>query len=154
MFTREEQKQINKQFWDAFRIHMKKHLSSNGRKMNWINYPTDVEILFVRMEVNSNSAKLCFDSQSRDSSIRDIIWEQLEELKNVIELNVGTDAIWTRNLSNQALQQFDRIYWEIQHVNYYKRDDHPIIFNFLETKLLGFDLFYQEFKDILITLTE
>jgi hypothetical protein len=84
--------------------------------------------------------------------VRQILWEQLHELKIVLESEMGTEGVWIENASTSVVPVFNRIIWERSDLNFYKPEDHPEILNFLADRLIHFDAFYQEFKDILINL--
>jgi hypothetical protein len=42
MFSKEELKQYKIDFWTAFKKRMQDKRSSNGRKINWLNYPSEI----------------------------------------------------------------------------------------------------------------
>jgi hypothetical protein len=44
--------------------------------------------------------------------------------------------------------------WDQQGLNFYNEKDKDQIFEFLKNRLIEFDEFYQEFKEILISLTD
>lgn len=154
MLTREEKKLRNHLFWDEFRKYMSKEKSVNGRRMNWLNYPTDVKNVYVRLIVDSDSAKVCFDIQPKDDGIRAIIWEQMTELKKVLSDSMKQDAEWFENFHDKDGRLISRIVWTKENVNFYNEDDKEAIFEFLKNRLKEFDEFYQEFKEILISLTK
>ena len=132
---------------------MNKHRSVNGRVMNWINYPSDVKYIYIRMEVDQSGARLCFDIQPKDDEIRSILWEQMTELKKVMRDKMGVDADWMEQSHYWNGRLISRIKWENTDLDYFKDEDIPIINEFLKDKLIRFDSFYQEFKEILINLT-
>lgn len=153
MLTKEEKKQKNSEFWEKFRKEIKDQRSVNGRQMNWINYPTDVKDVYVRMEVDNTGARLCFDIQPKDEGIRSIIWEQMTELKKVMNERMGIEAEWIEKSHYWNERLISRIKWEDDTLDFYNEDDQPKIIAFLKDKLTRFDIFYQEFKDIIINLT-
>ena len=154
MLKKEERKQINEQFWAAFRAQMKPYRSSNGRRINWIKYPSDIPHIYVRMEVDAMSARLCYDVQFKDPEIRSIVWEQLLELRVVLEQHMQHPTLWQQNMLLSDGRTIDRISWDMPQVNYFLKDNQPIILTFLQNRLLEFDRFYQEFKDVIILLVK
>lgn len=154
MLSKQELKDKNIQFWTDFKSYMSKHKSTTGRRINWINYPTEIKFIFLRLEVDKFGARICFDIQAKDSSVREIIWEQMEELKKVMESSMGEDGTWNFNYSTTKISSFSRIKWELDTVNYFRESDEEPIFKFFEEKLIAFDEFYQDFKDILILLVK
>lgn len=154
MLSKEERKELNSQFWESFRKEMRNRKSSNGRGINWINYPSDVKDVYVRLQVEPNSARLCFDIQPKDDDIRSILWEQMTELKKVMENEVGEATAWNEFDHEHNGRKISRIFWEKTGLNFYNPNDHKEIKDFLQEKLVKFDIFYQEYKEILISLAE
>lgn len=152
MLTKEEKRNFNISFWNDFQKEMRKIRSSNGRRMNWVNYPSDTKFLYIRLEVDTKSAKLCFDIQPKDDAIRAIIYEQMTELKVVLESEMQFPTLWAEHFETSDGRVISRISWEINNVNLYQVEDHPTIIAFLKERLISFDVFYQEFKEILIAL--
>ncbi len=154
MLSKHELKERNTIFWSDFKSCMSKERSSNGRKMNWLNYPTDIKYIFLRLEADKFGARICFDIQAKDEGVRSIIWEQMEELKKVMTDSMGESGDWIFNYSTPEITSFSRIKWEITDVNFFVDADQIKIFQFFKEKLIAFDEFYQNFKDILILLAK
>lgn len=152
MLSKEELKEKNTFFWNEFRKTMNNETSVTGRQINWINYPTDVKDIYIRMNVDSNGASLCFDVQPKDDSVRQILWEQMTELKAVMQTEMGIEADWNEESHFWNDRLISRIKWENSDLNYYHEDDIPLIIEFLKDKLIRFDKFYQEYKDIIVNL--
>ncbi len=93
MYSKEELKQIRTDFWNQFKVRMQKVRSSNGRRMNWLSYPSEVKDIYIRVDADGKGARLTFDIQGKDAGVRQILWEQLYELKAVLEAEMGTDGI-------------------------------------------------------------
>lgn len=153
MFSKEESRQLNFKFWNGFSVYMSKIRSSNGRKINWLNYPSDAKSVFIRLEADSKGARLCLDIQHKDDEIRALIWEQMTELKMVLEDITSSSPIWKENFYSTNKQFISRIIWEDATLNFYIPEHKEMIYLFLKDKLIKFDLFYQEYKEILISLT-
>ena len=154
MLSKEERKQRNTEFWEGFRKEMRSTRSSNGKSINWINYPTDVKGVYLRLEADGNGVRMCFDIQPKDDGIRSILYEQMTELKRVMEDTVGEADCWNEFDRVFNGRNVSRIYWEDKSLNFYKNEDFEAIKSFFKVKLIAFDEFYQEFKDILINLAE
>ena len=109
--------------------------------------------VFFRVLIDrSRGARFCFDIQAKDPGVRAVIWEQMYELKAMLEAEMGTDGQWIENCSSPYVAQFNRIIWERTGLNFFRYEDQNEIFTFLEDRLIRFDAFYQDFKDILVNL--
>lgn len=154
MLSKEERKQRNEQFWNELKKEMRPVFSSNGKPINWINYPSDVKDVYVRLEADSKGARLCFDIQPKDDGIRAILWEQMGELRKIMESIVGEADGWEEYHHYIGDRAVSRIYWEKQGVNFYKEEDIEAFKSFFREKLIAFDEFYQEFKEIIVLLAQ
>lgn len=153
MFSKEELKELKIAFWNGFKEHMKKHKSSNGKRMNWLSYKTDIKFVFLRLDVTNKEASINFDIQHKYDDIRALVYEQMTELKVVLEDSISTKTIWNENIKYNNLT-ISRICWEKKDLNFYNVNDHNEIYEFFKKTLLEFDVFYQDYKDILIALTD
>jgi hypothetical protein len=50
MLEKEEFKKLNKGFWVGFQVHMSKTRNVNDKRINWINYRSDVKSIFIRLD--------------------------------------------------------------------------------------------------------
>lgn len=154
MLSKEARKERNEQFWSAFKEVMRKKVSSSGRRVNWVTYPTEVKNTYLRLMSDGKFTAVCYDIQFKDAGIQSIFWEQLGELKKVLEISMNYPTVWNDSYINNEGKSIGRIYWELENVNFYNDEDWPIIHEFFKNRLLEFDGFYQEFKEILISLVE
>lgn len=153
MLSKEERRQKNEKFWDDFKKIMRKHMSSTGRRINWLKYPTEAKEFYFRLEADSKVCAVHFDIQVRDQGVLDILWEQMGELKAVLIQEMGEEGDW--EVIGQDVNVFKaRISWSTTNYNYFKEEDVTKMYAFLEEKSIRFDRFYQEYKDILLTLID
>jgi hypothetical protein len=154
MLSKEARKERNVLFWTAFKEVMRKHVSSSGRRVNWIKYPTEVNHTYLRLISDGKQTAVCYDIQFKDEGVQAIFWEQLGELKKVLEASMKHTTNWNESFIASEGTHIARISWELENVNFFKDEDWPIIHYFFKDRLIEFDSFYQEFKDILISLVE
>lgn len=153
MYSKEQLREIRTQFWADFKEHMRQFHSSNGRRMNWLNYPSEIDFIFIRLHADNHGIAFSYDIQGKDAGVRSIVWEQLTELKVVLESEMGTEGIWLEDVSSETVSSYSSIRWEKNGLRFSDPKDKEAIFTFFQEHLIRFDSFYQEFKDILINLT-
>lgn len=154
MLSKIEQKEKNSVFWGDFKINMKPQMSSNGRRINWLNYPMEAKELYLRLHADSKSCALYFDVQCKDDGVREVVWEQLGELKAVLLSELQDEGDWIENYTMTDGRTISRIKWERTDLNYFKEEDIPEMYKFLKERITSFDRFYQEYKDILLLLLD
>jgi hypothetical protein len=154
MLSKEAQKEWNIRFWNGFKNEMKSFSSSNGKRINWLTYPTDVKNVYLRMVCGKDFVAVNFDIQFNDQGIRDIVWEQMEELKGLINTQMNYPSEWNRGIQTKEGLIIDQISWKLENTNYLHEDSWGNIYDFLKNRIISFDKFHQEFKDILINLVD
>ncbi len=152
MFSKEERKKINTAFWGAVKKELNKTPDAEGSFIQWLNYPIKIKDVFLRLHVDNKLAVASLDIQSADEGIRELIWEQLEELKKVMELNMKILPVWDKSVTNDAGLPIYQIRWILPNVSLYSKEDEQSIIHFFRTVLVDFDAFYAEFGDILKNL--
>ncbi len=154
MLPKEERKAWNEAFWAGFKAHMRACLSSSGKRVNWLNYPTQVKNTYLRLVCDGKQVAICYDIQFKDPGIQAIFWEQLTELKVVLQSNMSIPTFWEPQYVNNEGQTIGRIFWCLEGANLYNQQNWPQIYAFFKKHLREFDVFYQEFNEILITLVD
>ena len=153
MLSKEDRKAKNEAFWDGYKKLMRKHMSSTGRRINWLHYPTEAKDLYLRLEGNAKVCAVHFDLQARDQGVMDVLWEQMGELKSVLVAEMGEEGLWIEGLEINNVYTC-RISWSTDKYNYFNEQDVPQMYAFLEERCIRFDAFYQEYKDILLSLLD
>ena len=154
MLSKEARKERNEKFWSGFKEYMRGTLSSTGKRVNWLNYKTEVQDTYLRLICDGKSTAVCYDIQFKDTGIKAIFWEQLGELKKVLEASMQQETCWEENMTTKEGLSIGRISWSIENLNFYNDEDWDKIYAFYKNRLVEFDEFYQEFKDILIALVD
>jgi hypothetical protein len=147
MFSKNEKKQFNEEFWNAFGLYMKKYNQRLGR-VRWVNYRSNVKDVFFRLDISPKRAKFSIEIQHADEGIRALFYEQFLELKAVIERKVGKDLIWEDQSFNNFNQPACSISCELENVSVYKKEDWQKTFQFFEKKMVGLHKFWEEFQEI------
>jgi len=152
MFSKEELKNYNIQFWADFKQRMGQHRGASGKKVNWLQYRTNLQNVYVRLETINKECKFCFDIQFKDDAIREIVWEQMGELKKLLSTEMGSEGNWIEDYASQTVKSMCRIEWTLEKTNYLTATNREKIYDFFEEKLLGFDRFYDTYGEILYHL--
>jgi len=56
MYSKQQASQLRQEFWTAFGKYMQPVRSSDGEKVNWINYKTGAKHIFFRMHAAHGAA--------------------------------------------------------------------------------------------------
>jgi hypothetical protein len=100
---------------------------------------------------DASTTAVRYDIQFKDKEVRTLFWEQLNELKKLLNSTMNLETNWVEHLDSNGMV-ISRIYWESKDWSLYKVKDWKKMYRFMQERLLEFDLFYQEYKEILINL--
>ena len=152
MFSKEEKHAMNVEFWNGFKQYMNNQKSSALPRVNWLSYPTNLKHTYVRLHCDGGSSALYYDIQFKDKEIRALFWEQLLELKSLFNRQESHDSNWYEHFETKDGIHISRIEWSNDEWSLYCQKDWRKIYRFFKDRLIEFDLFYQEYKEILINL--
>ena len=106
MFSKKEASQLRKEFWMIFGQYMSPVLSSEGEKINWINYKTGVKGLQFKMNVVQDAASISIEITHPDVAEQKIIFEKLLHVK-LKKYSVRLLRPWKK----QKFFHHHQIYW-------------------------------------------
>jgi hypothetical protein len=138
MYTREESSLIRQEFWTAFGKYMSPIRSSEGMRVNWINYKTGVKDVYFRMETLGDSATIGISMEHKDAGIRELFFEQFLELKLMLDETLGEEWDWQRENS--------RIIKELPKTSVFNRDQWPELISFFKPRIIALDSFWENAK--------
>ena len=152
MFSKEERKAVNSAFWTRFKEKAGVNKSVTGKRINWVNYPTHLKQIYVRLHADTELARFSIDIQDKDEGVRMLIWEQFGELRKVLEKEMIIPGVWEEKSFNSLGQPISKISWTLEDVNMYTKEDQHKIYDFFILLLVRFDRFYSEYDEVLIGL--
>lgn len=153
MFSREEKKQLNTSFFKRFTHHMSSHRSVGGGGGRWEAYKTGVKGLYFRM-LTFPTVGLAIDLQFKDPDIRDLFFDQFEELGKLLENEWNEKPNFQRNFTYDSDVPIHRISIELPDAYFYDKKQWPTILAWYEEKLIGLDSFWETVGDIVKALAK
>ena len=129
MYSKSEKKKYILDFWNGFGLHMKKYNADFGR-VRWVNYRSNVKDIFFRLNVDNKAATFSIEMQHKDEGLRELFFEQFNELKIVLAYNIQEELIWEKKAFNQNNQAISGLFSDLNNVSIYNEKDLPSIFLF------------------------
>ena len=84
MFSKQEASKLRQEFWTAFGLYLSPLLSSEGERINWLNYKTGVRHVSFRMQADNRKASIAIELSHSDAVIREIYFEQFTAVRQII----------------------------------------------------------------------
>ena len=151
MFSKEEAKNLREAFWTGFGRITKPHLSAGGYRVNWMNYRTGVKGIKFHLWAEKRDCGFSIDIEHASLDIRELQWEQLTEVKTVLEAETGP-LIWDSLYTRENGKIISRVYQQMGGVSVYNKNDWPKIMPFLKEGIMGVDRFWVDFKELFVPL--
>jgi hypothetical protein len=146
MYSKHEAAVLKQEFWTTFGLYMNPVLSSDGEKINWVNYKTGEKYIRFKMHADSRSAFIGIVLIHRDSGVRELYFDQLLEVKNIMESIIPGPWQWLLHSQDENGQPISIVYDEIERVSIYKKEDWPMLISFFKPRIVALDEFWSMVK--------
>jgi len=145
VFSQSETSRIRQEFWTAFGKYMSPIASSEGLKVNWVNYRTGVKNVYFRMETLADRGMISISIEHSDAGIRDLFFGQFIELKEMLHAALDEEWEWRREVILDG-RTVSRIYKELPAVQVTNKDDWPELISFFKPRMIALDAFWENAK--------
>lgn len=117
--------------------------SSEGMRINWINYHTRVPDVFFRMDAGAKEGSIAITLEHRDAGIRDLYFEQFLELRDLLHATLGEEWVWERNIILADGREISRIVKTLSGVSIFNKDQWPDLISFFKPRIIALDSFWE-----------
>ena len=146
MFSKKEASQLRKKFWMIFGQYMSPILSSEGEKINWINYKTGVKGLQFKMNVVQDTAFISIEINHPDIAEQKIIFEKLLQLKHILNNSQNEKWNWLLHTPDENGKLVSKVYKERKGINIMRKEDWPALISFFKPRMMALDGFWNSVK--------
>lgn len=146
MYSKEEVKRLKEQFWTSFGQYMSAIPSADMEKVNWVNYKTGVKHLSFKMDATNKAAYVMIELTHPDDSMRELIYAQFVEYKNILHANIDEEWEWDEVYYDSAGKKTSRISVELAKVSVFKTEDWPTLISFFKPRIIALDEFWSTAK--------
>ena len=147
MYGKDEAKKLKKEFWTAFGMVMKPHLSAEGFKINWVNYKTGVKDIWFKTQADNKTVSISINLNHKDEGIRSLYWEQFEEFKLLFHSTMEEEWSWKKSIYDGFGIEYSTIGLSTNG-NIFDKNQWQDMFAFLKPRLIKLDEFWSDAKDV------
>jgi hypothetical protein len=140
MFTRSEASRIKHEFWTTFGRYMAPVLSSEGEKINWINYHTGVKDIYFRMEASSKSASIAISLEHKNPDIQRHYFARLLELQDLLHITLIEKWDWQLHIDIDG-RVLTRISKTLPNVSVMNKEHWADLISFFKPRIIALDHF-------------
>lgn len=148
MLSKEERRELNTRFWTRFNDMMSGVRSSEGRKVNWVNYDSGIKDVFIRMEADEEGCRLCIDIQHKDKEMRELYFETFRTYVNILKDALG-ELNWEKEHRLPSGFFGSRISAEMTGYSIHNEIDWNPMHRFMKQKCIRLDEIWGTLRDVL-----
>jgi len=140
MYSKEETQRLKREFWVAF---------AEKYPRKWILYDTKIKDFSFKFYVDNKKAQVLIDIEHRNDDIRNIYFEKMESLKNILEEEFIKDLVFEKDFTLENGKTISRIWVEKMQVSVSNRKYWDEIFDFFYEKMNALEMFYLEYDEFI-----
>jgi hypothetical protein len=122
------------------------HLSSEGLKINWLNYKTGEKHIHFKMHADKQTAYITIEITHPDPAIQQIYFEQFMQFKTMLHQMLGEQWSWKLHTAGEHGKQVSRIMKELHGKNVFNKENWPGLISFFKPRMITLDAFWNEVK--------
>lgn len=150
MYSKEEAKKIRLQFWEQFGKRCEIHPLLSERRKKWMLHRTKIPGVALRFEADRTNAKVILELSQRNEVKRLKAFEILQNYRVILEYGFPDGLIWEFfHEREDSGQEVARIYNVLPHVNMFRQNQWPDIFNFFIENMTQMEENFLQIRDIL-----
>lgn len=146
MYSKEEAKKLKQEFWTAYGQYMALTPSADGERVNWVNYKTGIKHLYFRMDATNKVVTIAVEMTHPDAGIRQLMYDQFLELKNVLHDTLEEEWIWDEVFYDEDGRKIARIWTYREKLSIFNKEHWPEIISFLKPRIVALDEFWSMAK--------
>lgn len=140
MYSKEEGKQLAKDFWIAF---------AEAYPRKWILHRTKVKDYAFKFYTDNKKIAVILELSMKDEEKRNIYYEKLESMKTILLEDYIPDAIFERSHINEHYNEVSRVYCLKENISFHNKNNWPEIFEYFHDRMSSFEYFFYENEDYL-----
>ncbi len=146
MYSHQQASQIQQGFWTTFGQYMKPVLSSEGEKINWINYKTGEKGIHFQMKANNKEASICIEITHEQQDVRQLYFNHFKQLKQILDTTLQEEWIWQLHALDEHEKLISKIETSFQNINIFSKEDWPAFISFFKPRIIALDAFWNNVK--------
>lgn len=141
MFSKEEAAALRKDFWVSYG-------KSFPRK--WLTYNTKIKDFSFKFYADQKIARVMLDIEPENDTKRDLLYQQLVSLKTLLTEDYLPDVIFDEQHYLENGKCISRIFVQLDaKFSIYNKNTWGAAFDFFNTNMEQFELFFYEYEDFI-----
>ena len=135
MYSKDELKNLQLEFWESFASFCEVQPYLRGRKKVWTLYDTKVRGVELKFDANREGAFVILEVNHRSEEARLEMFERLTWYKETLETDFPEGLIWDICFVRDTGKQVARIYTAKLGIDFHRRQDWGEFFGFMASQM-------------------
>lgn len=149
MYTKDELKQLKKDFWEGFGIYCSNHPVLKKRKSKFMLYNTKMKGVELKFDATREGAFVILELNHKNEAERLGKFELFERYKILMEKDFPNGLVWDFAYARETGQEVCRIYSQKSGIDIHRRSDWMEFYRFMAEEMLKLERAFREVKDVI-----
>ena len=147
MYTREELRQLKKEFWEGFGLFCSEVPALKRRKSKFMLYNTKMKGVELKFDATREGAFVILEINHSDAARRFELFEQFEQYKTLIEKGFPEGLIWNFAYVRECGTEVCCIYTHKPGIDIHRRIHWMEFYRFMSSEMLKLEKAFRQVKE-------
>ncbi len=149
MYSKEELKQLKKEFWEGFGVYCSQVPALKRRKSKFMLYNTKMKGVEMKFDATREGAFVILEINLPSEKARLDKFEQFEQYKSIMEKNFPDGLIWDFAYVRETGNEVCRIYTQKTGIDIHRRIQWMEFYQFLSAEMLKLEKAFKMVKEVI-----
>jgi hypothetical protein len=147
MYSKEELKQLKKDFWEGFGVYCSHIPALKRRKSKFLLYNTKMKGVEMKFDATREGAFVILEINLHDAKARLEKYEQFEKYKTIMEKDFPDGLIWDFLYIRESGSEVCRIYTQKPGIDLHRRIQWMEFYQFMSSEMLKLEKAFKLVKE-------
>jgi len=147
MYSKEELKELKKEFWEGFGVYCSHIPTLKRRKSKFLLYNTKMKGVEMKFDATREGAFVILEINLHDEKARLEKYEQFEHYKTLMEKDFPNGLIWDFAYVREAGNEVCRIYTQKSGIDLHRRIQWMEFYQFMAAEMLKLEKAFKMVKE-------
>ena len=147
MYSKEELKQLKKNFWEGFGVYAETMPQLQHRKTKFMLYNTRLKGTALKFDANREGAFVILEIDAKDEDRRLRLYEHFERYKVIMEQDFPDGLVWDPFYVNEVGKSVCRIYAQKTGIDIHRTEHWDEFYRFMAEEMLKMERAFRTVKE-------
>jgi hypothetical protein len=149
MYSKDELKQLKKEFWEGFSIYCSHIPAMRKRKSKFMLYNTKMKGVEMKFDATREGALVILEINHPDEARRLELYEKFEQYKIIMEKDFADGLIWDFAYVRESGEEVCRIYTSKTGIDIHRRIQWMEFYKFMSEEMLKLEKAFRMVKEVI-----